>query len=86
MIAVQINEASAEGFISFSSALNGPFEITSHIKPELVAFEKTTHGLGLNNVVCAIQYSLTMIKNLVLCHLEMSNAKIDQKYEIRTKK
>jgi hypothetical protein len=44
------------------------------------------HRLGPNSVVDAIQYNMNMSKNLVLCHLEMSNAEIDQKYEIRTKK
>jgi len=29
---------------------------------------------------------MNMSKNLVLCHLEMPNAEIDQKNEIRTRK
>jgi hypothetical protein len=53
---------------------------------ELAAFEKTTHRLGPNNVVDAIQYIMNMSKNLVLCHLEMSNAEINKNHEIGTKK
>lgn len=61
----------------FSSAFSGLFEVPSHIKLELVAFEKTTHKLGPNSVVYAIQHSLNMIKNLILCNLENSNVKTD---------
>jgi len=33
--------------------------------------------LGPNSVVGAIQHSMNMSMNLVLCHIVMSNAKID---------
>jgi hypothetical protein len=85
MFVVPINETSAESVINFDSNFSWLGDIPSHIKPELPAFEKTTHRLRPNNVVGAIKYSMNMSKNLILCHLKMSNAEIDQKYEIKRK-
>jgi hypothetical protein len=86
MLAIPINETSAESVISFGSDFSWLEDIPSHIMSELAAFEKTTHRLGPNNVVDAIQYIMNMSKNLVLCHLEMSNAEINKNHEIGTKK
>jgi len=75
-----------ESIISFGIDFSRLGDIPSHIKPELAAFKKAPHRLGPNNVIGAIQFSMNMSKNLVLCHLEMPNAEIDQKNEIRTRK
>jgi hypothetical protein len=86
MFAVPVNKTSAESVISFGNDFSWLGDIPSHIKPELTAFEKTSHRLGPNSIVGAIQYIMNMSKDFVLCHLEMSNAEIDQKNEIITKK
>jgi hypothetical protein len=83
---VPINEMSVESVINFGNNLSWLGDIPSHINLEFEAFEKTTYRLGPNCVVGVVQYRMNMSKNLVLCHLDMSNAKINQKYGIRTKK
>jgi hypothetical protein len=74
MFDVPIDETSEESIIKFVNDFSRLGDIPNLIKPELTAFKKTSHKLGPNSVVGAIQYSMNMSKNLVLCHLEMSNA------------
>jgi hypothetical protein len=82
---IPIFESKSEGIFSFVLLLCRRMTLPSHIKPQLVTFEKATHTLSPKRVVIPIKNDVNGFRNFTLSHNEISTAKTDHKNKISTK-
>ena len=82
---ILIFESKSEGIFSFVLLLFRRVTLPSHIKPQLVTFEKTTHTLSSKRIVIPIKNDVNGFRNFTLSHNETSTAKTDHKNEISAK-
>ena len=72
------------GSISFFVHLFLNRTVTRDIKPQLAAFEITTHGLRPLGKIISIKNNMNRTRNLITWHIEIPNKKTDSKNGIRT--
>ena len=82
---ILIFESKSEGIFSFVILFFRRVTLSSHIKPQLATFEKTTHTLSPKRVVIPIKNDMNGFRNFILTHNETSTAKTDHKNEISMK-